>query len=129
MSKLACICGYTIADNSMGLTYKAALLRDKDNEEFFNWLTDEIQSYVLSAQEGKVREWIIEKGFGEEYAALGLDHGNVMHDHIHTHYLGKKRDVYECAKCGRLHVEHLENRFFSYAPDSGANNRALDTDQ
>jgi len=113
----------------MGLPYKATLLRDKDNEAFFNWLTDEIQSYVLSAQGEKVREWIIEKGFSEEYAALGLDHGNIMRDHIHTHYLGKKRDVYECAKCGRLHVEHLENSFFSYTSDSGANNSALDADQ
>ena len=120
MSKLGCICGYTIPDNTGGLPYKAALLKDARNEAFFDWVVSETQSYVVAAQLGQVRQWLLDKGYPEDYANLELDHGNVLHDHIHSHYLVNKRDVYECLGCGRIHIETTDNCFVAYAPDGKA---------
>lgn len=126
MSKLGCQCGNTIRDNTSGLSYKAALLKDSLCETFSDWLVQEIQSYVAAAECGGVREWLIGRGYREEYIALQLDHGNVLHDHIQSKYLCLKRDVYECPACGRVHIEKKEdNMFVVYAPDSGKNNGAL----
>ncbi len=89
-------------------------------EEFFDWVVSETQSYVVAVQLGQVRQWLLGRGYGEDYADLQLDHGNVLHDHIHGYYLMRKRDVYECEGCGRIHIETTDNSFTAYAPDSGA---------
>lgn len=118
MSKLRCKCGHSISDNTNGLAYKASLLKDGENDKFFDWLTAETQSYVVAAQTGTVREWLAEKGYSTDYANLMLDHGNVLHDHIHGRWCLVKRDLYECEACGRIHIEAEDNVFASYASDN-----------
>jgi hypothetical protein len=126
MSKLGCPCGNIIRDHTSGLPYKASLLKDYLSENFWDWLVQEIQSYVTAAECGGIREWLLGRGYGEEYIALQLDHGNVLHDHIQSKYLYLKRDVYECSVCGRIHVETTEdNRFFAYVPASENKNGVL----
>ncbi len=125
MSKLRCKCGHSISDNTNGLAYKASLLKDGENDKFFDWLTAETQSYVVAAQTGTVREWLAEKGYSTDYANLMLDHGNVLHDHIHSRWCLVKRDLYECEACGRIHIEAEDNVFASYASDNEKCNQIL----
>jgi len=122
MSKLLCECGHLIHDHSLGLDYKARLISDQKFDDFFNWVTNEIQEYVVAAQEGKTDQWMLDKGFGKDYVNLGLDHGNVLHDHLYGEFLEQKKDVYECTQCGRLLVEREENNFLSYSPSNGSFN-------
>lgn len=118
MSKLGCVCGHTIRDQSNALPYKASLLRDIDQDRFFDWLIEETQSFVEAAQRGAVDAWLLEKGYGQEYVLLKLPHGHILHDHIHSQYVEYKRDLYECTNCGRVLIETAQsNAFASFSPD------------
>lgn len=126
MSKLLCTCGNVIRDNTSSLPYKTALLQDVHCESFSDWLVTEIQSYVTAAERGEVRAWQLSRGYPEEYIALGLDHGNVLHDHIHTRFIELQRTAYECTACGRLHVETAQqNLFAAYSPESSNSGKVL----
>ncbi|AYZ63299.1 hypothetical protein EGY31_08710 [Burkholderia multivorans] len=126
MSKLGCQCGNVIRDNTHSLPYKAAILKDSFCERFTDWLVSELQSYVVAVEQGSVRSWLLSRGYTEDYLSLQLDHGNVLHDHLHTEFLGLMRTAYECTECGRLHVETAsDNLFVSYSPDSKKNNGVL----
>ena len=119
MSKLLCTCGNTIRDNTSSLPYKAAFLKDVDCEPFSDWFVGEIQSYVTAVEQGEVHRWLLDRGYSEEYIALGLDHGNLLHDHIHGQFIALRRTAYECTACGRLHMETAkDNSFVTYTPGS-----------
>ena len=118
MSKLRCVCGHVISDQSDGLSYKAAYLRNQLEADFFEWIVEETQSYVQAAQADEVDAWLNKRGYGREYLALNLSHGNVLHDHIHAKYLKLTRGAYECTECGRIHIERSENCFVSYLPEN-----------
>lgn len=121
MSKLDCICGYTIRDQADSLPYKASLLRDIDHASFFDWLVEETQGYVEAAQGGSVDSWLLEKGYGADYVALKLPHGHILHDHIRARYLEYQRDVYQCTNCSRVHIESSQpSMFASYSSDDPA---------
>lgn len=126
MSKLGCPCGNTIRDNTDGLSYKARLLKDSLCEPFSNWLVSELQSYVEASEQGNVHAWLASRRYTEDYISLELDHGNVLHDHLHSKFLEFERSVYECSVCGRLLVESVkDNEFISYSPDTNKNNEVL----
>ncbi|PCE29997.1 hypothetical protein [Burkholderia ubonensis] len=126
MSKLGCQCGNVICDNTNSLPYKAALLKDSFSEPFSDWLVSELQSYVVAAEQGSVRSWLLSRGYTEDYLSLQLDHGNVLHDHLLCRLIDLRRTAYECSECGRLHVETVDdNAFVSYSPDSKKNNGVL----
>lgn len=120
MSKLVCNCGHIIVDQADKLPYKASLLKDVTQDDFFDWLVAETQSYVDAVTTGVTRQWILSRGYSAGYADLRLPHGHVLHDHIHARYLKLKKDVYECTSCGRLLVEGESNSFEGYAPDKGS---------
>jgi hypothetical protein len=101
------------------------MLKDSESEEFFDWLTAETQSYVVAAQTGTVPEWLAEKGYSADYAGLMLDHGNVLHDHIHGRWCMVKRDLYECEACGRIQIEAEDNVFTGYTSDNEKYNQIL----
>jgi hypothetical protein len=123
MSKIGCQCGHVISDNMYIVPYKSSLLKDSDKVNFFDWVTGEIQSYVLAVQASTATQWLLDRGYGKDYVDLNLDHGNVLHDHIYSHYLGFNKDVYECEQCGRLHIQTKENLFSVYSPDSMMKNK------
>lgn len=126
MSKLACPCGNTIRDNTDSLPYKASLLKDTLCESFSDWLVSELHSYVTAAEQGSIRAWLLSRGYPEDYISLQLGHGDVLHDHLHSEFLGLRRTAYECSVCGRLHVETREaNVFVAYSPDSNRYNGGL----
>jgi hypothetical protein len=126
MSRLGCRCGHIIRDQTNSLPYKGSVLPDVRHDLFFNWVSHETQSYVAAALGGSADQWLLDKGYTPDYVALKLNHGEVLHDHIHTHYLDLKRDIYECEACGRIHMETMsDNNFVSYMPDSGKFNAVL----
>jgi len=122
MSKLLCECGHIIRDHDPRLDYKGYLISDQNLVDFFNWITNEIQGYIVAVQEGKADQWLLDKGFNKNYINLGLDHGNVLHDHLYGTFLDQKKDAYECTQCGRLHIEKENNNFFSFSPENGVFN-------
>jgi len=117
MSKLLCECGHVIQDHELGLNYKGGVISDEGFVDFFNWIVNEIQGYVVAVQAGETEKWLLSKGFGKDYVSLGLNHGNVLHDHLHAKFLDMKKDVYECTQCGRLHIERENNNFLSFSPE------------
>lgn len=121
MSRLLCVCGNLIRDQTDSLPYKASLLPDIDQIPFFDWLISETQSYVEAARKESVDGWLLDNGYGAEYVELKLPHGHILHDHIHTQYLDRKRDLYQCTNCGRVHIETSQpNIFASFSPDDNA---------
>ena len=126
MSKLGCKCGHVIHDQTDHLSYKGYLLPDIYYAAFFDWLVQELQSYVAAAEAGATEQWLRDKGYTPDYVALKLNHGHALQDHIHAQFCTLKRDVYECEACGRIHVETAtDNQFAGYAPDSGMVNAVL----
>ena len=125
MSKLGCRCGHVIYDQTDSLPYKGYMLTDSDDTLFFDWLVEEAQSYVAAAQQGAIDQWLIDRGYSPDYRALKLNHGHILHDHIHQRYCTLRRDLYECEACGRVHVETTSNQFASYAPDNGMVNAVM----
>jgi hypothetical protein len=122
MSSLGCKCGHIIRDTTNGLHYKASLLSDINGDALSDWIVIEFQSYVEAVERGATEAWLIGRGYTQDFAALGLDHGNIMHDHLTGRYRELKRDVYECQACGRFHLEQqVDNQFASYRPDEECN--------
>jgi len=119
MSQLGCPCGHTISDTTDSLPYKGYVLSDVRYFPFLQWLVDETQSYVEAAQAGRVAQWFLQRGYGQDYLDLKLSHGEMLHDYIHAKLDRLMREMYECKACGRIHMETREdNHFARYAPDS-----------
>lgn len=127
MGKLRCECGHVIHDHALGLDYKARLISDKNFDSFFRWLASEIQGYILAVQEDKTNQWMLSNGFSQDYVALRLNHGDVLHDHLYRKFLEQEQDVYECTQCGRLLIEKESNTFLSYSPENLSLNKLFKT--
>jgi hypothetical protein len=129
MSKLGCKCGHIIRDQTDNIPYKGHVLLDIRHATFFDWLVEETQSYVEAAQAGRVKQWLLERGYAQDYVDRKLGQGHVLdllHYRIHMQFRKLKRDLYECAACGRIHMQTRDgDKFVSYAPDNGKVNAIL----
>jgi hypothetical protein len=126
MSKIGCKCGHIIGDHSDNIPYKGHLLPDVRTGAFFAWVEEETQSYVEAAQAGRVGQWLLERGYGQDYVDLKLSHGEVLEGHIYGRFCMFTRDMYECETCGRILMQSRDdNRFLSYVPDNGKVNAIL----
>ncbi|MGW8391388.1 hypothetical protein [Pseudoduganella sp. HUAS MS19] len=126
MAKLGCTCGHVIRDQTDSIPYKASLLRDVDYNPFFDWLSDETQSFVEAVQRGAIDAWLLERGYGPDYVSLNLPYGHILHDHIHSQYIEYSRDLFQCTNCGRLLIETSEsNKFAGFAPDDPSEKNLL----
>ena len=115
MSKMGCVCGHVIRDQTDYLPYKATVLPDELLISFFEWVEEETQSYVEAALANSVGEWLLAKGYTADYVALKLKHGEVLHDHIAIQYRDLSRDAYQCTACRRIHVQRSgTQRFVSF---------------
>ncbi len=126
MSKLGCTCGHTIRDQTDHSPYKGHVLPDIHHDAFFDWIAEETLSYMAAARNGQTQAWLLDRGYTQGYIDLNLSDADVLHDRIHTRFLKFKRDMYECNKCGRIHVETREdNHFVSFGPDNQKLNAIL----
>jgi hypothetical protein len=61
MSKLGCKCGHIIRDQTCNIPYKGHVLPDVRHATFFDWLAEEMQSYVKAAQTHRVEQWLLDR--------------------------------------------------------------------
>lgn len=118
MSKLGCPCGYTISDNTDNLPYKGLIIRDQDYESVFDSMSEDIAAFIRALLEGKRQEWLGER-YSQDYAGLNLEDSEVVHDLITGYLLRRGLDIYQCERCGRIHIEDRKNKnhFFPFSAD------------
>lgn len=115
MSKLPCICGHIIVDQTDSLAYKASFVRDQDWEAR-NKSSEDIAAFVGAVKNGSRNLWLNSYFGSDAYSALS-DSG-IVNDIILRHTVGYESTMYQCEKCGRLHVQAGNtNRFAVFAPE------------
>ena len=102
MSKLGCICGNTIVDQSDNLDNKAYFIRDQDYEKSENY-TEDIESFINAVKNDNREKWT-EKYFGSE-VYKNLSSSIVIQDIISRYKLKYESTIYQCKKCGSIKVE------------------------
>jgi hypothetical protein len=117
MSKLGCKCGHVITDQTDSLPYKASLLRDEVENEFWDEVHRELKPLVESAESGD--KAAISDALGQ-FSPWFSDADNLQ-DRISSLYIQRMSTAYECQNCGRLWVQKDNSeRFVSYVPEEGA---------
>lgn len=119
MSKLGCVCGHIIIDQTDSLSYKAEIFKDQDHEHFWDSVIKEAENLIKAIGDGDREAWLT-RHFLEGYPR-SLEHGAVFHDFLTSMVLHYFVKAYECENCGRLWIQTntSENRFVSFVPDSG----------
>lgn len=120
MSKLACSCGHIISDTTDGLPYKARLLPDAHDEDFFVTIAEAAAALVDACAKDGRDDWLKERGFLEGYPN-DLSNSDVFSDFVLSLWLKYSRECYECTSCGRLYMQEKDrsNFFSAFTPDSG----------
>lgn len=117
MSKLRCLCGHVIVDQTDYLPYKAYFIADEDEEDFFQSAVSAIAEFVLVREQGKLEE-VYGRRFVEVYSKdSGLK--DFLHDTLAAGYVGSGRELYECEQCGRICIQSRDKdeQFFPYRPE------------
>lgn len=125
MSKLGCVCGHVIADNTNSLPYKGQLLKDQDWEPFWDTVAVELAAFADAVAAGKRQEWI-DKHFLSGYPR-DLPHADVISDYLINLWCHYRLTLYECESCGRLKIQEsaASNVFLSYTPGDGIHHGVL----
>ena len=127
MSKLGCVCGHVIRDQTDNLPYKGLIIRDKHYDRDFDVVLDEIAAFMQAVQQGKRHEWLATR-FSENYANLKLDDTSVISSLWSAFVVKYTLDIYQCENCGRVHIEGKNNYFHSFKPDKADSQGVLDVE-
>lgn len=117
MSKLRCLCGHQIIDQTDYLPYKAYFITDEDEEDVFQLTVSAIEKFILACEQDRLEE-VFGQGFLEVYPKdSGLK--DFLHDTLAAGYFGSSRDLYECEQCGRIWIQSRDKsgQFFPYKPE------------
>jgi hypothetical protein len=116
MSKLGCICGHTIRDQTDSIPYKAHFIRDQDSESHSDY-TEPINAFVEAIKAGKREQWIADY-FSKSYPTT-LSDGSIIGDIISGYDFNFQGTLYQCENCGRVKIQVQDkNLFASFAPES-----------
>lgn len=116
MSKLGCVCGHTIRDNTLSLPYKAQFIRDQDSENHSDY-TEPINAFIEAIKAGKREQWIANY-FSKSYPTT-LSDGSIIGDIISGYDLNFQGTLYQCERCSRVKIQiQNTNRFASFAPEN-----------
>lgn len=117
MSMIACLCGGTIRDNLIPCATEGWILRDQDEEAYYDQACREIARFVAAIRAGQRDTWIAEF-FSAQYPAEVSDEG-IVNDILCCYKRPFFLSVAECEQCGRLWVQREPdvNSYRSYAPD------------
>jgi hypothetical protein len=95
MSKLGCECGHIIRHQTDSTPYKGHVPPDVRLATFLDWLFEPMQSNVEAAQGGRVEQWLLERGYGQDYVDRKPSHGEVLQNRITTQFCMLKRDLFD----------------------------------
>lgn len=112
MSKLGCICGLTIVDQTDNLQNKASFIRDQNYDASENY-SEDINSFINSIKNNNRDKWT-EKYFGSEIYK-NLPDSTIIEDIISRHRLKYESTIYQCNNCGRIKIQKgTTNQFASF---------------
>lgn len=116
MSKLGCVCGHIITDQTDNISYKANFLRDQDFDEYAGKYTDDIASFINAVKDGRRDEWV-KKYFSETYPT-NISDSSIVFDIVSRQNMIFEGDLYQCEKCGRIKIQVQDkNLYASFSPD------------
>lgn len=98
MSILGCTCGHVITDQTDGLPYKASLLRDEVENEFWDEVHRELKPLVEAAESGD--KAAIADAFGE--FSPWFSAADKLQDRISSLYIRRMSSAYECLRVPEL---------------------------
>jgi hypothetical protein len=116
MGKLGCQCGNVMSDVSDNLPYKAQLVPDQYFYDFFERIESAIKDLIEATRNGKREEWVM-KNFNFPPYPLDLRDEQMISDIFGKYYFDLKKDIFQCEKCGRIHIEKERNHFVSFLPE------------
>ena len=115
MSKFICKCSHIISDKSDNLPYKAAVIRDQVEENFFEDVVAEVSSIINDSFQAD--NWVKNIPVGNAWDPKPKD---IFYDHLSGIYLNYFSTIFECEKCGRIWIQEKGKQTFkSYTPESG----------
>lgn len=114
MSKMRCLCGHTIVDQTVPLLYKAEFIADADFEGY----SDRFFTFVADLVKAREQDVFLSNNFGENYPR-DLDVSSIVSDDLVGLRVVYGHTMYECENCGRLWIQPdpEKNRFVSYVPE------------
>lgn len=117
MSKMGCICGGIISNSLCPCPTEGWLLRDQDQEGFYDGTSQDIAAFFAAVQSGCRDVWIAEY-FSRQYPT-DVNDEEFVYDIIAHHKRQVVLSVAECETCGRLWVQRGPgiNEYLSYSPD------------
>lgn len=118
MSKLECICGHTIVDQSDGLHYKGHVIPDVVQEPLFEKLYGIIDSLIDAIKNDQREKWV-KDNFQGSYP-LDLQNSSMVQDLFTRHYIDQTRDIYQCENCGRILIQvGTSHDYATFKPELG----------
>lgn len=118
MNKLVCKCGNVIIAQADDKSNKGSIIKEHDEEEFFDIISGNIGILLDRKPEGIDRiDWIIEE-LGEDYP-VDSSMDKVIRDYITKIGSMYFKRIYDCKKCGALWLQENENsiKFRCYHPE------------
>jgi hypothetical protein len=115
MSKLGCVCGHVIRDQTDDIAYKARFVRDQDYEGFYAYAGD-IAAFIAATQAGQRSQWI-RQYFSDSYPT-DIPDASIVNDIVGKYELEFEGDLYQCENCGRVKIQVQDkNLFTSFVPE------------
>jgi hypothetical protein len=116
MSKLGCVCGHVIRDQTDNVPHKAKFVRDQDFGDYSDKYMDDISAFIEAVKDGRRNEWI-KKYFSETYPT-NIDNSSIVFDIISAQNAVFEGYLYQCDNCGRIKVQVQDkNLYASFVPE------------
>jgi hypothetical protein len=115
MSKLGCQCGEVIRDNTDYIPYKGYLFADTEFFDLFPLISRDVAAFFAARVAGTESQWLRDY-FGSDHTPE--DDEDLVHTIISRFLIHPPMHVYQCQKCGRVHIQHRDhsNRFENFKP-------------
>jgi hypothetical protein len=113
MSKLGCVCGHVIRDQTDFVPYKAMFIRDQDDEDYHAY-ADDIAAFIEAIKADKRTEWI-KSHFSVSYP-IDIPNSHIINDIIMNYEVKFTGTLYQCENCSRVKIQvQGTNLFASFA--------------
>jgi hypothetical protein len=129
MSKLKCVCGHVIVDQTDHLPYKADLIPDKSYDKFMDSVESDLSGLLKVKNDMEKQEWIKNTFFVPPYPT-DLKDSEMISDVLSKHYMTHFKTIYQCEDCGRIFIQKCKtDQFISFKPENDEWRGILDCDE